>query len=344
MTDNVGAGVTRRGFLAGLTLLGLRGTAAGEEGWTYSVAGRIRISELGPMLPHEHVLVDFAGAAAVSRDRYDAEDAFTRVLPHLQVLQAAGCRTLAECTPAYLGRDPQLLLRLSRASGVTILTNTGYYGAAQDKYVPAHAFDETAEALAARWIAEFEQGIEGTGIRPGFLKIGVDAGPLSAIDRKLVRAAAICHRSTGLVICCHTGNGEAAMDALDTLHAEGVSPAAFVWVHAQNEKDPARHVQAARAGAWISLDGIRLSSIDTYVQTVRAVVDAGRIDRVLVSQDAGWYRVGEPGGGQFTPYTALFETFLPALRRSGMTEDQVRTLVVTNPANAFAIRKRLLAA
>ena len=29
-------------------------------------------------------------------------------------------------------------------------------------------------------------GIEGTGIRPGFVKIGVDAGPLSEIDRKLV--------------------------------------------------------------------------------------------------------------------------------------------------------------
>jgi phosphotriesterase-related protein len=336
--------VTRRGFLAGLAVLGLPATGNAGAPWTHAVTGKVNTAGLGITLSHEHVLVDFVGADKVSRARYDAEDVFRRVLPHLQAARAAGCRTLVECTPAYLGRDPQLLARLSRASGVTLLTNTGYYGAAQDKYVPAHAFDEPAGALAARWTAEFEHGIEATGVRPGFIKIGIDPGPLSPIDRKLVQAAAICHRHTGLLICCHSGNGEAALDALDTLRAERVSPEAFVWVHAQNEKDPAVHSKAARAGAWVSFDGVRSSSIDAHVQAVGALIEEGRIERVLVSQDAGWYRVGEPGGGQFTPYTSLFEEFLPALRRTGLTDGQVRTLLVDNPARAFAVRKRLLAA
>jgi phosphotriesterase-related protein len=348
-----GRHVTRRGFLAGLsglTALGPRdtevtaATVPSRGDWTYAVTGRISTSQLGFTLPHEHVLVDFVGADKVNRDRYDASDVVRQVLPHLQAFKAAGGRTLAECTPAFLGRDPQLLVRLSKASGVTLLTNTGYYGAAQDKYVPAHAFEEPAEVLAARWTAEFEQGIEGSGVRPGFMKIGVDAGALSAIDRKLVRAAAICHTRTGLVICCHTGNGQAALEALDTLRAEGVSPEAFVWVHAQNEKDPAVHLQAARAGAWISLDGVRTTSLDTYRRAIDTLIDGGQIGRVVVSQDAGWYRVGEPGGGQFTPYTGLVEDFLPALRKHGVTEPQGRTLVVTNPARMFAVRKRLLSA
>jgi phosphotriesterase-related protein len=344
MAEGSGSNVTRRAFLAGLALLGQCGATAAYDQWTYTVTGRVSTSGLGLTLPHEHVLVDFVGAGKAGRDRYDAEDVFRRVLPHLEAFKAAGGRALAECTPAFLGRDPQLLVRLSKASGVALLTNTGYYGAAQDKYVPAHAFDEPAEKLATRWTAEFEGGIEGSGIRPGFIKIGVDSGALSAIDRTLARAAAICHRDTGLVICCHSGNGEAAFDALDTLKAEGVSPDAFVWVHAQNEKDPAVHLKAARAGAWVSLDGFRSASLDTYVRAVGAVIDGGRIDRLLVSQDAGWYRVGEPAGGQFTPYTGLLEELLPALRKSGVTEDQVRTLVVANPANAFGVRRRLLAA
>jgi phosphotriesterase-related protein len=336
------AGFTRRGFLAGIPCLAALRARAVEEPWTYAVTGRVRTGQLGVTLPHEHVLVDFVGADKVSRDRYDANEVFRTALPHLAALQKAGCQTLVECTPAYLGRDPRLLRRLSEASGVTLLANTGYYGAAQDKYVPAHAFDESAERLAERWTAEFADGIEGTGIRPGFMKIGVDSGPLSTIDRKLVRAAALCHRQTGLSIACHTGNGEAAFDALDTLRAEGVSPEAFLWIHAQNEKDRALHVKAARAGAWVSFDGVSSSSVEAHVASVSAMIVAGQGGRVLVSQDAGWYHAGEPGGGEFRPYTGLFERFLPALRTAGVADAQLRALTLSNPAQAFAIRRRLL--
>ena len=128
-----------------------------------------------------------------------SSDRLGRSMPHLLDVQKRGCRTLVECTPAYLGRDPQLLARLSEASGLQILTNTGYYGAAKDVAIPKHAYDETPQQLADRWTAEFEKGIEGTGIRPGFVKIGVDAGPLSPIDLKLVEAGALsqtdAHRS-----------------------------------------------------------------------------------------------------------------------------------------------------
>ena len=107
---------------------------------------------------HEHVLVDFIGAAEVSPARYDADDVFTRALPFLRQAKALGCATLVECTPAYLGRDPRLLRRLAEASGLHILSNTGYYGANKDKHLPPHAFTETPQQLAARWIRECEHG------------------------------------------------------------------------------------------------------------------------------------------------------------------------------------------
>jgi phosphotriesterase-related protein len=276
--------------------------------------------------------VDFVGADKVSRQRYDADEAFRTVLPHLLALKDRGGRTLVECTPAWLGRDPALLRRLSEASGLHIVTNTGYYGAAQHKYLPAHAFDESAEGLAERWTSEWRHGIEGTGIRPGFLKTGVDAGPLSPVDRKLITAAAICHRRTGLRIHCHTGDGRAAMDILAVLEEQDVAAAAFVWVHAQNEKDRTLHLRAARAGAWIELDGISDESRDTHVSAVMELARARHLERVLISQDAGWFHVGEPAGGRFRPYTFLFDGFLPALRRGGLAERDVRTLLVDNPA------------
>ena len=99
------------------------------------------------------------------------------MLPYLKHLKSLGCQTIADCTAAYFGRQPSLLKSLSEESGIHILTNTGYYGAADDRYVPEHAFRETAGQLANRWIKEWEDGIDDTGIRPGFIKLAVDGGP-----------------------------------------------------------------------------------------------------------------------------------------------------------------------
>jgi predicted metal-dependent phosphotriesterase family hydrolase len=337
--------VRRRGFLA--TLTGGAATAlvpAQAPGATpaafLSVLGPLAAADLGTTLVHEHVLVDFAGAAIASRSRYDPEEVFRVVLPYLEELRRRGCRTLLECTPAYLGRDPLLLRRLSEASGLQILTNTGYYGAAGDIAVPQHAYAETPQQLAARWTAEFEHGIEGTGIRPGFVKVGVDPGPLSPIDRKLVEAAALTHLATGLTLAVHTGDGTAALEVIGVLARLGVAPEAYVWVHAQNAHDPATRTWAAMQGAWVELDGVSPQTLDSHVAAVLELRRRDRLDRVLVSQDAGWYHVGEPGGGRYRSYVYLFDAFLPALRRAGLTEAEIETLLVGNPAAAFAIRRR----
>ena len=324
----------RRVFLAGLPALTMAGPllAARARRRALTVRGPVDAADLGTTLVHEHVLVDFVGADKVGRHRYEADDVLRAVLPHLLALKARGARTFVDCTPAWLGRDPTLLVRLSEASGLHIVTNTGYYGAAQDKYLPAHAFEESAERLAERWTSEWRDGIEGTGVRPGFIKTGVDPGPLSAIDRKLIEAAALCHVQTGLRVHCHTGDGRAAMDILSVLGAQRVSPEAFVWVHAQNEKDRTLHLRAARAGAWIELDGISEESCAAHVSALQDLARAGYLRRALVSQDAGWYHVGEPAGGRFRPYTFLFDGFLPALRRAGFGASDARTLLVENPA------------
>jgi phosphotriesterase-related protein len=322
---------------------GLAGGAPGaaDEGpRVMTVRGPIAPEAMGPTLPHEHILVDFVGAKAASPDRYDAAEVARVALPYLRQIHEQGIRTLVDCTPAYLGRDPALLRRLSEASGLHVLTPAGYYGAGKGKFLPEHAHAETAEALAARWLDEWRGGIAGTGIRPGFLKLGADAGPLPEVHRKLLRAAARAHLASGLTIAMHSGDGAAALEALDLLRDEGVGASAFVWVHAQNERDPRRHVAAAARGAWVEFDGIGPDSLDRHVELVRAMRDAGHLDRVLLSHDAGWYHVGEPGGGAFRPFDTLMAAFLPALRREGWTEAEVGRLVAAHPQAAFAVRPR----
>lgn len=304
-----------------------------------TVTGEVQARQLGVVLPHEHVMVDFIGADRVSKGRYNADEVFEVVLPYLKQLRAAGCRTLVECTPAYLGRDPVLLQRLSRASGVYLLTNTGWYGAANDKFLPSTVRSLTAEQMARLWTEEFEKGIAGTSIRPGFIKIGVDPDP-SEVDMRLLEAAALTHLKTGLTIASHTGPGSAARKQIERLKEMGVHPSAFIWVHAQVENDREMHLWAAQQGAWVEFDGVSDQTAQQHVELVTAMRKAGFLHRVLVSHDAGWYNVGEPGGGTFRSYTTLFTKMIPALRHVGLSDSEIRQLTEDNPQKAFQIAVR----
>jgi predicted metal-dependent phosphotriesterase family hydrolase len=316
-------------------------STAGASDAIMTVRGAIAAGELGRVLPHEHVLVDFIGADQISPDRYDPAVAFAKIEPFLQRVRALGFTALFECTPAFLGRDPRLLVRLSEATGLHLVTNTGYYAARQNKFVPAHALQDDADALAARWTREWHDGIDGTGVRPGFIKLGVDAGPLTDTGRKLVAAAARTHRASGLTIAVHSGDHVAAREQLAILTAEGVRPDAWIWVHAQNAKDEEAWTNSAQAGGWVSFDGVSPRSLARHVHGVLQLKRAGLLGRVLVSQDAGWYRPGEPDGGQFRDFEFLARVCLPKLREEGVTEAEIDQLTIRNPAEAFAVRPRL---
>jgi phosphotriesterase-related protein len=284
--------------------------------------------DTGTTLVHEHILVDFIGADKIVPGRYDREDVVRLAKPKLAAIHALGCRRFLECTPNYIGRDPILIRRLADETGIDIWTNTGLYAAANYKFVPDFARTESASQLAARWIHEFEHGIDG--VKPRFIKIGVNKGPLGEIDRKFVEAAALCSRETGLTIAAHTGDGPAALEELDIVGGYGLAKK-FVWVHAQNELDHEVHAKVAKAGAWVEFDGINAKSANWHRQCVTAMERRGLLGRTLISQDSGWYSPGEPNGGNFRGYDFIYREFLPSLPEAWRA-----TLMRDNPRRAFA--------
>ena len=358
--------MNRRDFLqragAGVASVGLfsqLGEAQGEHESglrIMTVQGPIDPSEMGLTLSHEHLLVDFRAQDEKLRSPrpYDPDEVLKVVLPHLTRLRELGCRTFVDCTPAYLGRDVALLKRISKESGLRILTVTGNYAALGLRGLPPHVLSDSVAALAERWINEWKLGIDGSGVRPGLIKLGFDGGPLSEVEQNLIRAAAITHLETGLTIGAHTSGpspflqnqgiknwpAESASQQLKLLEDAGVDPSAWIWIHAQNEGDLTHQVSAARRGAWISLDGIGPDTIRENVDRVIALRKEGMLDRVLISQDAGWYWIGEPGGGKFRPYDTLFTSFSPALREAGLARSEIDILLMRNPAEAFPVRVR----
>jgi len=343
--------MNRRGFLQAISAATLMNSVMPSRGATrerdagryiMTVRGKVAVEDMGTVLTHEHALANFQPYAEwlEAPHAYDREVVIQRVLPHLERIRELGCRTFVDATAVGLGRDPILLRELSRRSRLHLLTVTGNYAAFDYKFLPDYVRTDSVEALADRWIREWHDGIEGTGVRPGFIKLGFNGGALSDVEQKLVHAAAITHRATGLTIGVHTGPAVAAYEELAILERAKVDPSAWIWIHAQNENDPARYEDAARRGAWISLDGVSPESLDAHVDRIFGLREKGLLGRVLVSQDAGWYWVGEPDGGKFRPYDTVFTALIPALRARGLTKAEIKTLFVKNPADAFAVRVR----
>jgi phosphotriesterase-related protein len=234
-----------------------------------------------------------------------------------------------------------LLARLSEASGLHLITNTGLYGARQNKFIPRYAQIEIPQQLATRWIGEVRDGIDQTGIRPGFIKSGIDVEPtLSPLHRNLIAAAALTHAATGLTIAVHTGRGPGLAE-LDVLRDHRVSPSAFIWVHAQGARDNEIFAAADR-GAWLSFDGLNPSSVTRHLQLCVQMKKRGHLGRVLISHDAGWFDPAKPNGGEFRSFDLLFTTFVPLLRENGFSDAEIDQLTIANPADAFSIRTRPL--
>jgi len=305
-----------------------------------TVNGMFKASDLGFTLTHEHILVDFIGAENYDPGRWKHEEVIKTVRPYLDEIKEFGCKTFVECTPEYIGRDPVLLKKLSDLTGMLFLTNTGFYGAADNKYMPGKAYEMDSGSLAELWIRESESGINGSGIKPGFMKIGVAPGPLSELHQKIVKAAGQTHLETGLAIASHTGPAIPAFEEISLLQSLGIAPGAFIWVHAQNEKDSDQRLNAAKMGAWVSIDGLNPENADQYVNWLQDFKKHDLLDKVLVSHDAGWYSPGEDGGGSFTPYSAVFKALVPKLKTNGFTSTEINQVFTINPGKAFAKKVR----
>lgn len=218
-----------------------------------------------------------------------------------------------------------------------IIAATGVYGAASQKFVSDVARRESAERLAELYVREFEDGIEGTGIKPGLIKTGVNRRtPLPALELKLVRAAALAHEQTGLPVAAHTGPAAPALEELEIIESVAMDPKRFIWVHAQQERSHPARIDVARRGAWVELDGIGPDSAAWHLECVSELAAAGHLGRTLISQDAGWYRPGPERGSRYRGYAFLFEHFVPMLRERGFEEDEVAQLLVDNPRRALA--------
>lgn len=304
----------------------------------HTIRGPIDADLLGLILPHEHLFTDLRGPHVPDYAQGEASTVIDVVGPYLADAAATGVTALVECSTLGVGRNVEMLRSLADATPIHIVAPTGVY---RDAYIPGSLRETGENELAELWTKELVDGIEGTSIRAGFIKLAMsDDGP-TALEIRNLKAAARASQNTGAAIAVHTIGGKTAKQEMDVLEAEGLDLHRFIWVHAQTEPDFSNVQEAARRGAYIELDtvGAPFQSQLELLETSLALIEAGFVDQLLLSHDAGWYDPsrgdGRPEHG-FRGYTALRQDFIPALLERGVSEEQIRQITVNNPATAFA--------
>lgn len=339
------------------------------SGQALAVTGPVDPARLGPTVMHEHVFVDLRRPAGARRPGEDAPEAaepltlaglartrhggpnadndlmgdFDELLAEVVAFAHAGGRTMVEVTPAGLGRDPEALLRLSRASGLHVVMGGGWY---TPTFHPADMDERTVDELADAIVRDVVVGADGTGVRTGIIgEVGAESQPLTGNELKSVRASGRASRITGAPVTFHVGGvGEEKFRVLDILEEEGVPPSNVVFGHGTDLLFDASFADRLLArGVFVEFDFLAspgspwghlvLSSDHKVVRGIADLVERGYAGQIVLGHDVCQKIQLKRYGGK--GYDYIPRHFLPALHRVGVPGRALRQLMIDNPARAL---------
>lgn len=296
----------------------------------------------GAVLFHEHMSLDIpfwdrlVGAENPARDSFiGAPDTpyfmqdVEAMVAELQAAAREGVAALVDGGHADMGRDVSFLRTVSERSGMPIVVSGGYY---TDPFHPPELADRTDDEIAAalaeaaateRWGA-FGEIASSAEMTPG--------------ERKVFHAIGKAHLLTNVPIFTHTANGLEAEAQLDIFESLGVPAGNVAIGHMGGLDDPETtvHRRLAERGAFVGFDrlGGGPEADGRKVPMIRALIDAGYLDNMLLASDfaraSDTQRNGGPG------YAKTVTQFLPLLRDAGVTEEQIRIMTVDNPLRLLA--------
>lgn len=328
----------------------MEATSVSARRQVVTVRGPIDPSELGVTLSHDHLILDaFALFGEMSGSYAWILDDVDLATNEVERFRAAGGGAICEPTNEGIGRNPPALREISERTGVHVVMGAGWY---RERAYPPYVSEEMPDTLAERLVRELAVGVGDTGIRAGFVgEIGTERRFISPAQERVFRAAGRAHRRTGCPIMTHTTHfGELAIEQLDLLGEEGVEGSRVIVSHLGDRHGIRTLLPIAARGAFINVDNLGFvggyAPLDARADNVAALVAEGLVHQVMLSNDICLTDQLAAHGG--CGYANIQTRFLPLLHERGVSDEQIRMMLVDNPARAFAYdadaaRKRYLA-
>ncbi len=304
-----------------------------------SVLGPLETSKLGFTLMHEHLF--YAGHGALSEyPELFVENPVELIVSRLKEAKKGGVNTIVDMTTVDLGRDIQLMEKVSRLSGVNIIACSGWW-----RDIPRFLEGISPDQMAKVFVREIEVGIAGTNIKAGVLKSASDFDGVTKIQENGLRAVARAHHKTGVPIAIHSYHpGQIARRQIAILKEEGVDLKRVKIDHANDTTDVEYLIWILEQGCFLGLDRYPGGGASPMARTktLKALIDAGYADRLCPSHDGSLAYILPDG---FTrqqyesrnPHRFLYlkNIVFPWLREMGVPESVISNLCVTGPRNFF---------
>ncbi|MDF2857988.1 MAG: phosphotriesterase-related protein [Neobacillus sp.] len=319
-----------------------------------TVTGPISVDQMGKTLIHEHFVFGYPGYQGdVTLGYFNEEEALEAAVGAARQMMSYGIQTVVDPTPNECGRNPLFLKKISEATGLQTICATGYYyeGEGAPPYFKLRQGLGTAEAeIYEMFMKEVTDGIGGTGIKPGIIKLGSSKDEITEYEKMFFRAAAKVQKETGIVILTHTQEGTMGPEQAQMLIELGADPSKIIIGHMCGNTDPSYHKKVMDQGVRIGFDrfGIQVlvgAPFDHEREaTLLALLDEGYEDQILLSHDSITVWLGRPPVmneqvteimGNWHP-SHIFENVIPALRKNGITEGQIDKMIGTNAKALFA--------
>jgi len=310
-----------------------------------TVLGDIEASALGPANAHEHLFIRDGLILVLEPDfRLDSEAA---AISEAADFRAHGGSAIIDTSPLGIGRDPEGLANVSRATGIHIVAATGFHKPRY--YLDSHWRNRlSAEKIAQLFVEEITVGMDAygyegpfratTAARAGVIKAASDYQRLTPAVEKAFEAAAIAHRQTGAPILTHTEMGTMAQQQLDLLVQHGVSPSHVVLSHMDRNPDWRLHRDLAQTGVFLEYDGpsrIKYLPECAVIELMSKMFELGLGGQILLGGDTARRSYWKAHGGA-TGIAYVMEQFVPRLRKEGFSPQQIDTVLTANPARVFA--------
>lgn len=320
-----------------------------------SVLGPIEVEDLGSTLIHEHLTIGWPGWEMDHRD-FDRKKEGTRVARKLKEMRELGIRSMVDPCPMELGRDPVFAAEVSDKSGVHIVVATGLYNDALG--IPQHFRLMDVDGIAEVYVKEIEDGIGKTGIRAGIIKtacggihgVTPPGQGIKDTEIKCLRAAARACKATGAPILCHNDEYDPyGREILDVFEEEKVDFNKVLIGHACGVGDMRYYFDILERGAWLGFDRFGIESIASDKMRLASLLGliAVGYDRIMLSHDSleCWRGLdtgvlhGMMAASPNWNKTHISRNILPAMRKAGVPEETIDTLMVKNPCSYFSASK-----
>ncbi len=306
-----------------------------------TLRGPIDAADLGFTLMHEHVFVLSQGVPENFPSVWNEAERLAAARDKLRGLVDVGVHTIVDLTVLGLGRNIPLVLEAVGDLPLNVIVATGIYTYNE---VPRFFDSRDAEVMADLFVRDITEGIQATTVKAAILKCATDEPGVTLGVEKVLRAAARAHRRTGVPISTHTHAAtKRGLEQQAIFEQEGVDLGRVVIGHSGDTEDLDYLQALMKRGSFIGMDRF---GIDIYlpmerrVATIARLCELGHAGQMVLSHDASCYMDWFPEEAlrNAVPnwhFRHISEDVLPALRKAGVTEDQVRQMTVKNPRRIF---------